>query len=197
MSTAKPGNGVAALRSPDPSLFWQSDGPQPHLLSIHFFKLVSIVSIRILLDFHNDESYTPTKIQFLAGMGVHDLQEFAEMSFEQPTGWIDVDFSNVGPTEHDDDGYDDEAGHKIDWSKRPVLRAFLVQVRILENHQNGKDTHLRAVQLFARDEVQQLRETHAVERRADLPSRSLAKNVKYRESNNIKKASFMLEPDLR
>ena len=84
VSTAKPGNGVAALRSPDTSLFWQSDGPQPHLLSIHFFKLVSIVHIRIYLDYESDESYTPTKIQFLAGMGVYDIQEFAEMSFDQP-----------------------------------------------------------------------------------------------------------------
>lgn len=32
------------------------------------------------------------------------------------------------------------------------LRAFLVQVRVLENHQNGKDTHVRGVQVFARDE---------------------------------------------
>lgn len=35
--------------------------------------------------------------------------------------------------------------------RTPVLRAFLVQVRILENHQNGKDTHLRGLQIFARD----------------------------------------------
>lgn len=32
------------------------------------------------------------------------------------------------------------------------LRAFVVQVRILENHQNGKDTHVRGVQLFAKDD---------------------------------------------
>ena len=32
------------------------------------------------------------------------------------------------------------------------LRAFVVQVRVLENHQNGKDTHVRAVQIFARDD---------------------------------------------
>ena len=32
------------------------------------------------------------------------------------------------------------------------LRAFLVQIRVLENHQNGKDTHVRGVQIFARDE---------------------------------------------
>ena len=33
----------------------------------------------------------------------------------------------------------------------PTLRCFLVQVRILENHQNGKDTHLRGFQVFAKD----------------------------------------------
>jgi anaphase-promoting complex subunit 10 len=34
----------------------------------------------------------------------------------------------------------------------PVLRAHLVQIKILENHQNGKDTHLRGLQVFARSE---------------------------------------------
>lgn len=36
-------------------------------------------------------------------------------------------------------------------SRTPVLRAHLVQIKILENHQNGKDTHLRGLQIFARD----------------------------------------------
>ncbi|WPH03442.1 Hypothetical protein R9X50_00632200 [Acrodontium crateriforme] len=196
VSTAKPGNGVAALRSPDTSLFWQSDGPQPHLLSIHFFKLVSIVHMRIYLDFESDESYTPTKIQFLAGMGVHDIQEFAEMTFEHPTGWIDVDFSNVGPIE-DENEYG-EPLREIDWSKRPVLRAFLVQVRILENHQNGKDTHLRAVQLFARDETQHMSGSVRNEVRANIPERAVSQQkAPVAEPNNIKLASWMLEPDLR
>ena len=199
VSTAKPGNGVAALRSPDTSLFWQSDGPQPHLLSIHFFKLVSIVHMRIYLDFEADESYTPTKIQFLAGMGVHDIQEFAEMSFEQPTGWIDVDFSNVGPIETTEDE-DADPSKEIDWSKRPVLRAFLVQIKILENHQNGKDTHLRAVQLFARDDMLEFRNADrgTQKMRADLPLRNQTKsNTSRTEPNNIKLASWMLEPELR
>lgn len=33
-----------------------------------------------------------------------------------------------------------------------VLRCFFLQVRVLENHQNGKDTHIRGIQIFARDE---------------------------------------------
>lgn len=198
VSTAKPGNGVAALRSPDTSLFWQSDGPQPHLLSIHFFKLVSIVHMRIYLDFESDESYTPTKIQFLAGMGVYDIQEFAEMSFEHPTGWIDVDFSNVGPVDAEADEAEVATG-VIDWSKRPVLRAFLVQVRILENHQNGKDTHLRAVQLFARDETYEARRAVASTRdvQAELPVRTSHASGTKKGTNGIKLASWMMDPEIR
>lgn len=155
--------------------------------------------MRIYLDFQADESYTPTKIQFLAGMGVHDIQEFAEMTFEQPTGWIDVDFSRVGIIESDDDE-DENSANEIDWRKRPVLRAFLVQVRIMENHQNGKDTHLRAVQLFARDETQENRTTEATISRTlpVLPKGSpLRSNKKHVEPNNIKLASWMQDPDLR
>jgi len=46
----------------------------------------------------------------------------------------------------------------------PVLRAHLVQIKILENHQNGKDTHLRGLQIFARDNEQGGRKEAAVER---------------------------------
>lgn len=198
VSTAKPGNGVAALRSPDLAHFWQSDGPQPHLLSIHFFKLVSIVSIRVFLDFDNDESYTPVKIAFAAGMSGHDIQEFAEMEFKEPNGWYDVDFSNVGLTEPDDEGDDDDDDEHIDWSKRPVLRAFLVHVRILENHQNGKDTHLRAVQLFARDDALQPQKSAIMEKPTALPTRNLSqRKAKRAEPNNIKMAPWMLDADLR
>lgn len=73
VSTHKPSCGVDALRNLDPSQFWQSDGPQPHLLTIHFFKLVKIVKMRVYLDFRLDESYTPTKMQFWGGTGMYDL----------------------------------------------------------------------------------------------------------------------------
>jgi anaphase-promoting complex subunit 10 len=132
-------------------------------------------------------------------MSVHDIQEFAEMSFEQPTGWIDVDFSGVGPIEATPD-QEGESLKDIDWSKRPVLRAFLVQVRILENHQNGKDTHLRAVQLFARDETQQSRRSQRVSDHmtSSLPMRAAAKSGKRQsQSNSIKLAPWMMDPDLR
>ncbi|KAF1364423.1 galactose-binding like protein, partial [Lizonia empirigonia] len=129
VSSSKPGCSIPQLRHPSPSMFWQSDGPQPHYLNIHFFKLVRIVGLRLYLDFEQDESYTPTRIIFLAGSGMNDLQEWGEMRLESPRGWVWADFSGM-----------------------PVLRAHLVQVKILENHQNGKDTHLRGLQIFARND---------------------------------------------
>ncbi|MCJ1249115.1 anaphase promoting complex subunit doc1 [Trapelia coarctata] len=143
VSTYKPGCGVSALLSPSTSSFWQSDGPQPHLLNIHFFKLVHIVKLRVYLDSDLDESYTPTKMVFAAGMGEYDLVEFAEWKGESPRGWVDIGLGNCAPEEDGGEGEGEGEG---------VLRCMCLQVRVLENHQNGKDTHIRGVQIFAWDE---------------------------------------------
>ncbi|KAL1953225.1 hypothetical protein VTO42DRAFT_3367 [Malbranchea cinnamomea] len=180
VSSYKPGCGVAALRNPSPSLFWQSDGPQPHTLTLHFFKRVAIVRMRVYLDFELDESYTPTKMVFLAGMGGNDLVEFATWQGESPCGWVDINLEGVGgryarprkrkhrgkksETTDDDEGRadkisddDDQDSYEEDIdiddpSAGNVLKAMVIQVRICENHQNGKDTHVRGFQVFARDD---------------------------------------------
>ena len=231
MSTYKPGSGVAALRHPSPSQFWQSDGPQPHTLTLHFFKRVSIVRIRVYLDFGLDESYTPTKMVFLAGMGGNDLVEFATWQGESPCGWVDVSLDGVGgrhgngdsskertwkskrqqriprrymrmsqdgpveasltDIETSNDVYvvyegedpnigspmrryvnglddcsdigqevDDYSSYRDDYdeddeddpSTGSVLKAMVLQVKVCENHQNGKDTHVRGFQVYARDD---------------------------------------------
>ncbi|KAK6592020.1 anaphase-promoting complex subunit 10 [Botrytis cinerea] len=110
VSSSKPGCGVLALRDDDTNLFWQSDGPQPHYLNIHFAKFAKIRAIRIFLDFEADESYTPTR-------------------------WIDVNLDHVGGG-----------------SDGKTLRAFIIQVKVLENHQNGKDTHVRGLKIYSHDE---------------------------------------------
>lgn len=273
VSSSKPGCSIPQLRHPSSSLFWQSDGPQPHYLNIHFFKLVRIVGLRLYLDFEQDESYTPTKIIFLAGSGMNDLQEWGEMRLESPRGWVWADFSGVGDPDSDDEDEEEEDQRLIDGPgpsttphaneteaqpndassdsennnpqqqrqrhipappadeddamlidhpqiqhqtpevqphytptnlrstqtyaqtplftppthtqpltratprlpfaalspntthphpprqrrpAMPVLRAHLVQIKILENHQNGKDTHLRGLQIFARNDEKEV-----------------------------------------
>ncbi|EFR04164.1 anaphase-promoting complex subunit 10 [Nannizzia gypsea CBS 118893] len=185
VSTYKPGSGVAALRHPSSNQFWQSDGPQPHTLCLHFFKRVSIVRIRVYLDFELDESYTPTKMIFLAGMGGNDLVEFATWQGETPCGWVDINLDGVGgrhqklgklpareerrksyaaanrsgdsdvsapEDDSDEDTHDLDDDDGDDPSDGNVLKLMVLQVKVCENHQNGKDTHVRGFQVFARDD---------------------------------------------
>jgi Anaphase-promoting complex, subunit 10 (APC10) len=209
LSSSKPGCALPQLRHPSPSHFWQSDGPQPHTLTLHFFKLVAIVKMRVYLDFDLDESYTPTKMRFFAGMSEGGLVEFGTWEVQEEVdpetgettsgvekvrGWIDISLKGVGGRDTSYRGadltprskkptkgsipraeYDRKLGFGSETraQKGPlpgnkeqqpdedillaatggdVLRCMVVQVRICENHQNGKDTHVRGFQVFARDE---------------------------------------------
>ncbi|KAI2631763.1 APC10-domain-containing protein [Xylaria nigripes] len=135
VSSYKPGCGVKELRDDDVNQYWQSDGPQPHRLNIHFIKRVEIRALRLYLDYELDESYTPTKIQITAGTGPNLTIPFTTMELSQPKGWIDVPIAGAGG------GPDGNS-----------LCCFFVRVIILENHQNGKDTHIRGVKVYALDE---------------------------------------------
>jgi anaphase-promoting complex subunit 10 len=113
----------------------RSDGQQPHLLTIHFLRRVEIRAIRFYVDYNQDESYTPTHIVFYAGTGHHDLIQFAEVPLTNPVGWQDVPIADSGG------GAD---GHS--------LCCWMVQMHIKENHQNGKDTHIRGIKIYALDD---------------------------------------------
>lgn len=138
-----------------------------------------IAHMRLHIDHELDESYTPTKLQIWAGCGMHDLLQVTEMVPEKPRGWLDVDLSDAGGPSEFVEGEEDPAlaaaeaaaeqmrrqggdarmlarevakrRKRAAVGRGPTLRAMVVQVRILENYQNGKDTHLRGVQIFAKD----------------------------------------------
>ena len=112
----------------------RSDGPQPHKLTVYFVKRVGIREIRFYVDYTDDESYTPTKIVFKSGTSENNLIEFAIMNLESPVGWQQVPLEGAGG---DPDGN--------------TLVSWVLQVQILENHQNGKDTHLRGIKIYAFD----------------------------------------------
>ncbi|KAI9158614.1 Anaphase-promoting complex subunit 10 [Paramyrothecium foliicola] len=134
VSSHKQGNGVEELRSDDLKSYWQSDGPQPHKLTIYFVKRVGIRDIRFYVDYTEDESYTPTKIVFRSGTSENNLIEFANMNLDSPVGWQQVPIAGAGG---DPDGN--------------TLVSYVLQMQILENHQNGKDTHLRGIKIYAFD----------------------------------------------
>jgi anaphase-promoting complex subunit 10 len=84
-------------------------------------------------------------------------------SIEGVRGWVEVPLKGVGgrETRYHEDGSDLDSALDFTFNRRrenadgleggDVLKAMVVQVRICENHQNGKDTHVRGFQVFARD----------------------------------------------
>lgn len=112
----------------------RSDGPQPHKLTVYFVKRVGIRDIRFFVDYSEDESYTPTKIVFKSGTSENNLIEFASITMDSPVGWQQVPIAGAGG---DPDGN--------------TLVSYVLQMQILENHQNGKDTHLRGIKIYAFD----------------------------------------------
>lgn len=210
-SSSKQGCTTHELKAPNTNLFWQSDGPLPHHLNIHFPKIVDVVAIRLFLDHDRDESYTPITVEWHAGMGYYGLAHWGTSTFNKPTGWFWADMSGVDdslirrarkskkqllfdpmaefPLGHDpkeedldeeevecssddeDDGGDGDGNNnntdnapkkpnrrRIRRPLYPVLRCMLLQLRVVKNHQEGKDTHLRGLQIFSRETRQQKRD---------------------------------------
>lgn len=115
------------LRDNSLETYWQSDGPQPHLVNIQFKKKMLIENVCIYADYKLDESYTPFRISIRVGNHFHDLQEVEYMELHEPNGWVMIPLKD---------------------NKAPI-RAFLIQIAILANHQNGRDTHIRQIKIHS------------------------------------------------
>ncbi|XP_058083159.1 anaphase-promoting complex subunit 10 isoform X2 [Magnolia sinica] len=129
VSSCKPGNGVHSLRDDNLDTYWQSDGAQPHLINIQFQKKVKLQLLVLYVDFKLDESYTPSKISIRAGDGFHNLKEIKTVELVKPVGWVYISLSGTDPRE-------------------AFINTFMVQLAVLSNHLNGRDTHVRQIKLY-------------------------------------------------
>ncbi|KZT19237.1 galactose-binding like protein, partial [Neolentinus lepideus HHB14362 ss-1] len=134
VSSYKFGFGPECLQDGDPDTFWHSDGGQPHFIMIEFNGRITIQKVSLHLSFPLDDSYTPSTLCIRAGTGPSDLQDVRIITLEKPDGWITFDVTNE-PNE-DGDGF------------KPV-GAYVLQVIVLANHMNGKDTHIRGLRILA------------------------------------------------
>lgn len=159
LSSWKQGFGLKQLRDDSPDLYWQSDGSNtgnsgnddnnsnqlqnpnnsmllnqlsnPHSITIQFSKKVALERISIFTNYSLDESYTPSRIKIMAGSSEGwDLIEVCTVNFDQPVGWSHIIFNGIRA-----DG---------------VLKCFLIKIIILANHQEGKDSHIRAIRCFGK-----------------------------------------------
>lgn len=138
LSSAKPGNGVEQLRDPSADTFWQSDGVNHHI-ELHFHRRVPISHVALYLDYQLDESYTPKTILVETGMTSQDLQPAGDVvELHEPQGWCVIPIISNNTAE--DDEVDDEVG---------CIKTHLVRMSVLSMHQNGRDTHVRRLAVFA------------------------------------------------
>ena len=132
VSSAKHGSGVNQLLDGDHDTFWQSDGVQPHSVSIQFRSLTCISMVAVLLDYSVDESYTPRKIIVQAATNPTDTSDVGDAEMDAPKGWVLIrcfeDLEKESPKKH------------------PY--ATCVKLIVQENHQNGRDTHVRGIRVF-------------------------------------------------
>eukprot|EP01102_Stenamoeba_stenopodia_P020071 TRINITY_DN7712_c0_g1_i2.p1 TRINITY_DN7712_c0_g1~~TRINITY_DN7712_c0_g1_i2.p1 ORF type:complete len:192 (-),score=32.50 TRINITY_DN7712_c0_g1_i2:29-604(-) len=128
LSSAKPGFGVEQLRDDNLETYWQSDGAQPHTININFARKFPVDEIAIYADFSLDESYTPQAISIRSGTTFHDLKELKKVEMQEPTGWVVFSLSDA------------QTG-------KPLQTNF-IQIAVLSNHQNGRDTHIRQLKIY-------------------------------------------------
>jgi len=151
VSSAKPGNGVEQLRDPATDSYWQSDGTtQPHYIQIHFHRRLAVTHVALYLDYQLDESYTPKTIRVETGMTSQDLTCAApqnqSMELHEPAGWVIFPvYSSLDHAPHDQSFHNSSSTNQ----QYSTSKAHLLRISILSMHQNGRDTHVRRVALFA------------------------------------------------
>jgi anaphase-promoting complex subunit 10 len=68
------------------------------------------------------------RITVRSGISFNDLQDLQTAEFTEPSGWVII---------------------KLDKKFGRPHRAWMIQIAIVSNHQNGRDTHVRQVKVYA------------------------------------------------
>ncbi len=128
LSSCKPGFGVDQLRDGSVETYWQSDGQLPHLVNIQFRRKTAVSDVAVYADFKLDESYTPSRISVRCGTNFSDLQEIEVVELQEPSGWERIRLKDLNDK---------------------LVRTFMVQIAVIANHQQGRDTHLRQIRVHS------------------------------------------------
>ena len=134
LSSSKIGNGIEQLRDDNLSTFLQSDDIQPHFILIQYLKKTRISEVWLYLDYKTDESYTPSKISIRIENSFNEMVDIRTIEYEEPIGWFPIYL---------------EEKNSDSKTIKPYIKTMTLQIMILQNTHNGRDTHIRGVKIFA------------------------------------------------
>lgn len=153
----------------------QHDGQQPHTIVAQFMFKVKIAEIGLYLDYQADESYTPAIVTVRAGNSYNDLKVVRRCrKLNDPRGWVCIPMGDIvdeydewseEESDGEDMGDDQVARERRNGERRRrrrermeerrrkagdacVTKAFMLQIIIHCNHQNGRDSHVRMVRVL-------------------------------------------------
>ncbi|KAF4734736.1 Anaphase-promoting complex subunit 10 [Perkinsus olseni] len=165
LSSAKPGYGVLQLRDNCEETFWQSDamsaiarsmddqrvqpGVVNHSIDLEFINgLEKVTEVHLFVSYKADESYTPSVISVRMGNTLFDLNEVQRLTLYQPEGWIIIPLALVSAPDNPDYYLQRGVTFRDDIVAQLFVRTFYLQLAVLSNHQNGRDTHIRQVRVY-------------------------------------------------
>jgi len=70
----------------------------------------------------------PTRISVRVGTNFNDLQEIEVVDLQEPSGWIVIPLKDLN---------------------EKLVRTFMVQIAVIQNHQQGRDTHMRQIKVHS------------------------------------------------
>ncbi|KAJ1967800.1 hypothetical protein IWQ62_001632 [Dispira parvispora] len=128
LSSARMDSGVTQLRDSNFETYWQSDGVQPHTITLYFSTVTELKWLALYLDYEHDESYTPQRVTVHAGTTLASLNLVTRQEFSEPQGWVYLDLADA---------------------TRHPIRAFILQLTIHSNFHYGKDCHIRQMKVYS------------------------------------------------
>jgi len=79
------------------------------------------------------------RLSVRVGSHFNDLTELQQVELNEPSGWIIIHL-------HEPSGSETEPTSP---TTATTVRAFMIQIAVLSNHQNGRDTHLRHIKIHS------------------------------------------------
>ena len=98
------------------------------MVNIQFKRKTTVSAVAIYTDFRHDESYTPSKVSVRCGTNFNDLQEIELVTLKEPSGWVKIPLKDLNDR---------------------LVRSYMVQIAVISNHQQGRDTHIRQIKIYS------------------------------------------------
>jgi len=79
------------------------------------------------------------RLSVRVGSHFNDLTELQQVELNEPSGWIIIHLHETSASETEPSTS----------TTASAVRAYMIQIAVLSNHQNGRDTHLRHVKIHS------------------------------------------------